>query len=122
MGQVALRINGRNYEITCDDGQEEHLKEVGAYFDSRVRELAGAVGQVGEGRLLVIAGLLVADELFDAKQRLAAKAAERPDAGAGEQAADRAGDRAGDGDKLATRSLDEAAVRIETLARKLAEA
>ncbi len=118
MGQVALRINGRNYEITCDDGQEEHLKEVGAYFDSRVRELAGAVGQVGEGRLLVIAGLLVADELFDAKQRLAGRAEEQ----AREQAGRATEQQARDEEKLATRSLDEAAVRIETLARKLAEA
>ncbi|SMF32794.1 cell division protein ZapA [Tistlia consotensis] len=106
MGQVALKINGRSYEITCDDGQEEHLREVGAYFDSRVRELAGAVGQVGEGRLLVIAGLLVADELFDAKDRL-----ERHGAREAEAAADEAAE-----------VLDGAASRIDTLARKLAEA
>lgn len=102
MGQVALRINGRNYEITCDDGQEEHLKEVGAYFDSRVRELAGAVGQVGEGRLLVIAGLLVADELFDAKQKLAGLSARDEDS--------------------AARTLDDAAGRIDALARRLVQA
>lgn len=102
MGQVSLKINGRSYEITCEDGQEEHLREVGAYFDSRVRELAGAVGQVGEGRLLVIAGLLVADELFDAKEKLAGLAARE--------------------DGEAARSLDAAAERIDTLAQKLAQA
>lgn len=101
MGQVSLKINGRSYEITCDDGQEEHLREVGAYFDSRVRELAGAVGQVGEGRLLVIAGLLVADELFDAKEKLAGLAARD--------------------DGEAASSLDAAAERIDALARKLAQ-
>lgn len=102
MGQVALRINGRSYEITCDEGQEEHLRGVGAYFDSRVREVAGAVGQVGEGRLLVIAGLLVADELFDAKEKLAGLSARD------------------DGD--AAETLAEAATRVDALAEKLARA
>lgn len=112
MSQVALRINGRTYEVTCEDGQEEHLREVGAYFDSRVRELASAVGQVGEGRLLVIAGLLVADELFDVRRKLE----QAPAAVAGESESGR------DEAEGASRALDEAASRIDTLARKLAQA
>ncbi|MEX0758954.1 MAG: cell division protein ZapA [Tistlia sp.] len=106
MGQVALRINGRSYEVTCNEGQEEHLRGVAAYFDGRVREVAGAVGQVGEGRLLVIAALLVADELFDAKEKLAGGAPK--------------GD--GESDGEAAESLEEAAARIDALARTLAQA
>lgn len=66
MGQVAVVINGRNYPVICEDGQEEHVKRLAAYLDKRASELAGTVGPVGEGRLLIMTGLLVADELSDA--------------------------------------------------------
>ena len=66
MGQVVVTINGRNYQIACDDGQEGHLAQLAAYVDKRLGELVAAVGQVGDERLLVMTGLLVADELSDA--------------------------------------------------------
>jgi len=65
MAQVAVTINGRKYQIACDDGQEAHLTRLGSYVDKRVNELVAAVGQVGDARLLVMASLLVADELSD---------------------------------------------------------
>lgn len=66
MGQVTLEINGRSFEIACDDGQEDHVCELGADIDRRVRDLVHSVGQVGETRLLVMAALLLADELHEA--------------------------------------------------------
>lgn len=63
MAQVALDINGRRFEVACDDGQEPHLRALGAEIDQRVRTLVESVGQVGEMRLLVMAGLLLADDL-----------------------------------------------------------
>lgn len=66
MGQVAVVINGRNYPVVCEDGQEEHVTRLAAYLDKRASELAATVGPVGEGRLLIMTGLLVADELSDA--------------------------------------------------------
>ena len=65
MGQVDITINGRTYQIACDDGQEEHLTELGEYVDKRVKELVAAVGQVGDSRLLVMVSLLIADELSE---------------------------------------------------------
>ena len=65
MAQVEVNINGRSYQIVCDDGQEEHLVQLGKYIDQRVRELVAAVGQVGDSRLLVMVSLLIADELAD---------------------------------------------------------
>ena len=65
MAQVEVPINGRNYQIACDDGQEEHLAKLGEYVDKRVEELVSAVGQVGESRLLVMTSLLIADELAE---------------------------------------------------------
>ena len=66
MSQVMVTINGRNYQIACDDGQEAHLTRLSAYIDKRVGELVAAVGQVGDARLLVMTSLLIADELSDA--------------------------------------------------------
>lgn len=71
MGQVAITINGRSYEIACDDGQEDHLARLGLYLDQKVADLVNNVGQVGDARLMVMASLLIADELADAYDELA---------------------------------------------------
>ena len=68
MGQVAVSINGQNYQITCDDGQEEHLRSLARLVDSRVEELVSAIGQVGDMRLLVMASLLLADEVVESSE------------------------------------------------------
>jgi len=67
MGQVNVTINGRAYQVACDDGQEQHLTALAAYVDRRVGELTAAMGQIGDARLLVMASLLIADELADAQ-------------------------------------------------------
>ena len=66
MGQVAITINGNNYQISCDEGQEERLMRLGAYVDERTTELIKSVGDVGDVRLMVMASLMVTDKLFDA--------------------------------------------------------
>jgi cell division protein ZapA len=65
MAQVALDINGRRYEVACDDGEEERLRRVGHFVDQRMRTLARQVGAVGENRLLLMTALMMADELMD---------------------------------------------------------
>ena len=66
MAQVSVTINGRNYPIVCDDGQEDHVTRLASYIDKRASEIAETVGQVGESRLLVMVNLLIADELSEA--------------------------------------------------------
>ncbi len=70
MPLVNVLVNGRAYAVACDDGEEEHLRELGAFLDKRVRELTASVGQVGDSRLILMAGLLVADELSEALAHL----------------------------------------------------
>lgn len=65
MSQVSITINGRKYQVACDNGQEAHLTRLGDYVDKRLDELVAAVGQVGDSRLLVMVSLLLADELSD---------------------------------------------------------
>ncbi len=71
MVQVAVTINGRSYEVACDDGQEDHLIRLAGYIDKKVAELVTSVGQIGDTRLLVMSTLLLADELSEAYAELA---------------------------------------------------
>jgi len=70
MPLVNVMVNSRAYTIACDTGEEDHLKQLAAYVDSKVRELMESVGQVGDARLLLMAALLLADECFDAQAQL----------------------------------------------------
>ena len=71
MGQVAATINGRTYRLNCADGEEERLSEIADYLRQKVEQLTAEFGQVGEDRLLAMAALMIADELFDAREELA---------------------------------------------------
>jgi cell division protein ZapA len=63
MAKVSLTVNGRAYDVACDPGQEEHVKSLGREIDRRVGQLAENLGQVGDNRLLLLAALLISDEL-----------------------------------------------------------
>lgn len=118
MSQLSITINGREYSIVCDDGQEQHLTRLAEYLDSRVAELVDSVGQIGDARLLLMVGLLISDELSDAYAELAALRDEsRADSGAA------AGNAAGDGLATEMESMIEAASRrIEAIAERLERA
>ncbi|MEE2655216.1 MAG: cell division protein ZapA [Pseudomonadota bacterium] len=65
MAQVDVLINGKSYNVGCDDGQEDHLLQLAGYVDQRIQDLVNSVGQVGDARLLVMASLLISDELSE---------------------------------------------------------
>jgi cell division protein ZapA len=70
MARVSVVINNRPYQIACDDGQETHLMRLAKVIDTRVNQMVAAVGQVGDAHLLVLASLVVADELSDMQAEL----------------------------------------------------
>ena len=70
MAQVEVTVNGREYLVACEDGEEEHLLELADYLNRSVTELVQSIGQVGEARLMLMAGLLIADELFDSRNSI----------------------------------------------------
>ncbi|HET6971667.1 MAG TPA: cell division protein ZapA [Phenylobacterium sp.] len=72
MAQINVEVNGRPYAVGCEDGQEAHLMELAKLFDRQVREVSQDMGQLGDTRLFLMGALLLADELYDAKGRLAA--------------------------------------------------
>jgi len=99
MPELHLTINGRTYPIACDDGQEARLKELAQYLDRKL-------GQIGEAHLLVLAALLITDELADAQAVLRRHAS---------------GESIGNGvdvDALA-HGLEELAERIEAIADRI---
>ena len=65
MAKVTLTINRRNYDISCDNGEEVQLTRLADYVNRRVDELVAKIGQVGDARLLVMVCLLLADELSE---------------------------------------------------------
>ena len=71
MAQVNLTVNGRIYRMACEDGEEDHVTQLGARFDGAIDELRGALGEIGDQRLMVMAGILMTDRLDDAERRLA---------------------------------------------------
>jgi len=70
LGQINLTVNGRPFAVTCDDGQEARIRRLGQYVDAKVAEFVGSLGQIGEARLLLLAALVIADELADANEAL----------------------------------------------------
>lgn len=70
MSQVEITINGRQYRIACEDGQEAHLTNLASYFDGKMTSLVEEVGQIGDTSLMVMAGLLIADELSDLNEEM----------------------------------------------------
>jgi cell division protein ZapA len=72
MAQISVEVNGRPYVVGCEDGQEQHLQDLAKMFDQQVRHVSADMGQLGDTRLFLMGALLLADELADAKNRLAA--------------------------------------------------
>lgn len=70
MAQVVVKVNGREFPLTCADGQETRTRRLAQYVDSKVAEFTKTVGQVGEARLILLAALVIADELSDANEAL----------------------------------------------------
>ena len=78
MAQVTITINGRPHVVGCEDGQEPRLMELATQLDKEVRGIAGAMGQIGDSRLLVISGLSLVDRLNDVESELAKAKTDTP--------------------------------------------
>ena len=85
MAQIDVQIAGRSYPLACRDGEEAHLAALAAQLQAKADELATALGTMSEPRLLLMAGILVADELSELR-----KAGGHPDLGRLEALAARA--------------------------------
>ncbi len=69
MAQINVTVGGHSYALACRDGEEERLKALAGHINSKTETLRGALGQVSEPRMLLMAALLVTDELFELRDR-----------------------------------------------------
>jgi cell division protein ZapA len=67
MGQVAIQLNGRIYRFVCGDGDEPRITALADYIRSKLNQLGQETTRAGDDRMLVMAALMLADELFDAR-------------------------------------------------------
>ncbi|MGH1398786.1 MAG: cell division protein ZapA [Alphaproteobacteria bacterium] len=74
MGEVNINISGRNYGISCQDGQEQRVHDLGQYVDARVKEISKAGAAANETHLLVLTTLMLADEIFEQRENPSAVA------------------------------------------------
>lgn len=65
MGHVSITVNGRSYRLACGEGEEPRLNAIGQHVSMTVDKLVAEFGQIGTERLLVMAAILISDELFD---------------------------------------------------------
>jgi cell division protein ZapA len=68
MPHINVTVNGRSYPVTCNAGQEHRIAQLARYVDSKVRGFAKELGPIGEARLLLLAALVIADELAEAHE------------------------------------------------------
>jgi len=78
MAEISITINGRNYGIACDDGQEKRVQELARFVDGRLKEIARAGAATNESHLLVLTSIILADEIADMKANGTPMSAQSP--------------------------------------------
>jgi cell division protein ZapA len=116
MSQVNVTINGRQFRMACEDGQEDHLINLARELDARIEGLRGKFGEIGDTRLTVMAAITVADELSEMADRLKRLEA---DFAATREANVAASHRNQAAQATVAAALTAAAERIESVTRKL---
>jgi cell division protein ZapA len=116
MAEVSVTINGRQFRMACEDGQEDHLLGLARELDGRIEGLRVKFGEIGDTRLTVMAALTVADELGEMAMRLKRLEEELAGFKDGEVAA---ADRSSTTQAAIAGALTEAAERIEDVTRRL---
>lgn len=111
MGEVNVTISGRNYGISCQDGQEQRVRDLGSYVASRLADISKAGAANNETHLLVLTSLMLADEVFDIKEN------------GGEVAQNVQNTEANENDEAeVVEAIDQLASRIDLIAQKIQNA
>jgi cell division protein ZapA len=116
MAQVTVTIAQHVYRVACGEGEEAHLQGLARQIDQRIEKLKKDFGEIGDQRLTIMAAITVADELAEAKRRIAELEVEVLNANSRET--NSAGERGAWADKLAD-TLGETAARIERITQNL---
>ena len=104
MAVVTVTVNGKNYDVGCQDAQVSRIEALGRYLDERANTIAGQVGAVPEAKMLIMVSLMLCDEIFDMKEQAQPKV----DEGALAQA-----------DESIALAVEALSARIESIAERL---
>ncbi len=118
MATVGVTIAGRTYRMACGEGEEGHLQELARHVDATLASLRKGFGEIGDNRLVIMTAITIADELSEARRRVAELEAKVADASASRSEGEAMRD------ALATDiagSLDAASERLERIAQRLNE-
>ena len=70
MANVNIKFNGKEFLLSCDDGQEEHLEELSLNLNEKFNDLKNSLGNIGENKLMLITSIKVMDEYFETKKKI----------------------------------------------------
>tara|TARA_Y100000741_G_scaffold327640_1_gene280376 strand:- start:1415 stop:1861 length:447 start_codon:yes stop_codon:yes gene_type:complete len=70
MANVNIKFNGKEFLLSCDNGQEEHLEELSLHLNNKFNDLKNSLGNIGENKLLLITSITVMDEYFETKKKI----------------------------------------------------
>ena len=118
MSQVNVTINGRQFRMACEDGEEDHLSRLAEDLDARISRLRLRFGEIGDTRLTVMAALTLADELAEARGKLTKI---EPEIAAMQEVGTQSAERSKATQAAVSAALNSAAERIERLTRRLNE-
>ena len=76
MANVNIKFNGKDFLLSCDDGQEEHLEELLTHINEKFNNLKNDLGNIGENKLLLITSVQIMDEYFETKKKVEQKKTE----------------------------------------------
>ena len=70
MANVNIKFNGKDFLLSCDDGQEEHLEELSLHLNQKFNDLKNNLGNIGENKLLLITSIKIMDEYFETRKKI----------------------------------------------------
>ena len=70
MANVSIKFNNKEYVLSCEDGQEDHLKEIATHLNEKFDDLKSSLGNIGENKLLLITSIATMDENFETKKKI----------------------------------------------------
>ena len=118
MPEVNVEIDGKKFRMACEEGQEQHLLTLAERFNRTVIGLKGSFGEIGDNRLVVMAGIAVLDELAEAEDRIAALKQDIADLTSAGQALSTEAEEL---EQKFARRLSEAARKVEAIAQAIDE-
>lgn len=122
MAEVNVVINGRTYNISCDEGQQQRVLDLGHYVDQKIKDIARSGAATNENHLLVLASLILADEVYDLMSNAEAQQAPQAQAQPAAESKTNGSAQKAEEDAVIVGAIKQLASRIDNVAGRLQKA